>query len=180
MEIQRNMMNVRDRKIVQNVYVSYEIFILTFINLCAFTHIWKSSQRNQWNDYGVLDVIFSLWDKEKNALFYHYFTNYLFTEMALITFFPFVLKNVDDWKMIRTFWICLFLFFQYIYPNNEVLGFMMLIYTLDQDFYLKMLAKQLYPFKYVLPMFHICLISFYILLFVLFGIEGVKWIRNSI
>jgi len=180
MEIQRNMMNVHDRKIVQNIYVSYEIFILTYLNLIAFRHIWDSSQRHTWTNYSILDMIICLWDTKKNELFYHYFTNYLFTEMALLTFFPFVLKNSNEWKIINLFWIGVFFILQYLSKNNEVMGFMMLIYTIDKDFYLKMLAKKIYPFKWVLPIYHICLLSFYIFLFVLFSIEGVKWIQNSI
>lgn len=180
MEIQRNFMNVRDRRLVQKIYMTYEVFILTFINLSSMHHIWNSSLQKEWDRYLWIDIIIGLWDTKKNDLYYHYFTRYLYTEMLLLTFFPFILKNPMEWKIIHLFWIGIFWAFKYVWKNEEIMGLMFLLYTIEQDYYLKLLSKYIYPFKWFLPMYKICLFTFYIFILLLFSIEGIKYIRNSI
>ena len=180
MEIQRNMMNVRDRRLMQKIYLSYQIFILTFINLSSFHHIWRSIGMRDWSRHVWIDIIIYLWDTKKNDLYYHYFTRYLYTELLLLTFFPFVLKNPWEWKVIHVFWIVIFWIFKYVWKNEEVMGLMFLIYTIEQDFYLKMISKCIYPVKWILRIYQNILFVFYVFVLLLFSVESVKYLRNSI
>ncbi len=179
MEIQRNIFNTKNRRLIQQIYMSYEIYILTFMNMYAYQHLWRSSQKIDWSqkDWSQKDWLYQiiyLWDKSKNDQFFRWYNMYLTVEVFLTTLFPFVYKNTDEWRPIHVFWIFLFATLKHVYQNQDVMGFMLMIYAIDQTFYVKMIEKNILPNRFVSQFYLIILSTFYLFLFVLFGIEGIN------
>lgn len=176
MEIQRNIFNTKNRRLIQQIYMSYEIYILTFLNMYAYQHLWRSSQKVDWNQKDWLYQIIYLWDQSRNDQFFRWYNMYLTVEVFLITLFPFVYKNTDEWRPIHVFWIFLFATLKHVYQNEDVMGFMLMIYAIDQTFYVKMIEKNIIPNRFVSQFYLIILSTFYLFLFVLFGIEGMNFL----